>query len=195
MARMAKRAAGIMGTADALAPLHHATRVRARCTIHQHDIPLPDPLLAQHPSQHLDFLEELRVGVRLFAPRDGRVPDDGRGIAVAVEDVPVDAVVGGGDLAVREPGGAGVGDAVGEGFGCGAEGAGGGGVPVELGGLVGPEGFGVVEGEGLDLVLGVGGHDGGGGSKDGEWMLFESWNEPPELKYGMASFKLKSVML
>ena len=169
--------------------------LKAWRTIHQHHIPLPHPLLPQHPSQHLDFLEQLLVRISLFAARDGRVPDDSGSIAIAALDMSVDAVVGGGNLAVREPGGAGVRDAVGEGFGGCAEGAGGRLVPVELGGLVGPEGFGAVEGEGLDLVLGVGGHDGGGGSKDGEWMLFESWNQPPELKHGMASFKLKSAML
>lgn len=50
-----------------------------------------------------------------------------------------------------------VGDvAVWEGFCCLGEGAGGGFVPVDVGGVVGPEFFGVGEGEGEGFVLGVG---------------------------------------
>jgi len=169
--------------------------LKAWRTIHQHHIPLPHPLLPQHPSQHLDFLEQLLVRISLFAARDGRVPDDSGSIAIAALDMSVDAVVGGGNLAVREPGGAGVRHAVGELAGRGAESARGLLVPVELGGLVGPEGFGVAEGEGLDLVLEVGGHGGGGAGEGqagvvGAVAQFESWCQPPELKHGKAVSEL-----
>lgn len=76
------------------------------------------------------------------------------------EDVAVETVVGGGDLAVGEPGCGGVGSAGGEGGGRGGVGEGGGCVPVEVGGLLEPEGGGGGEGGGLDFVLEVG-HGGG----------------------------------
>ena len=67
----------------------------------------------------------------------------------------VDAVVSGGDLAIREPGPVVVGGAVGGGFWVFGYGLGWGTVPVEVGGVVGPEGLGGVEGEVVDGLLGV----------------------------------------
>jgi len=76
-------------------------------------------------------------------------------VAAAGGDVAVDAVVGRGDLAVGEPGPVWVGDAAGERLGGAAQGARRPAVPVQLVGVVPPEGLGVAQGELVYGVLGV----------------------------------------
>ncbi|KAG5304090.1 hypothetical protein I7I50_11063 [Histoplasma capsulatum G186AR] len=75
------------------------------------------------------------------------------------EHMSVDAVVGGGDLAVREPGPVLVGDAAGrKRLAAPAQAGGRGLVPVELGGMVRPEFLKGAERERKGSILGMGGH-------------------------------------
>lgn len=119
-------------------------------TVDNNNIPPPNPLLAQHPRQHLDLVQQPRIGKRLLGSRDRRVPDNRGAVAMPIAHMAVDAVVGGGNLAVREPGPVVVGRAVGGGFGVFGDGLGWGTVPVEVRGVVGPEGLGGLEGEVVD---------------------------------------------
>lgn len=73
--------------------------------VDQHDVALADvAFVAEDGSEGLDLGEERGVGGGLFCRGgDGAVVEDGWGGAVACQDVPVEAVVAGGDEAVREP--------------------------------------------------------------------------------------------
>lgn len=64
---------------------------------------------------------------------------------MAGQDVSVDAIVGGGDLAVRKPGPVVVGDAAGEGLGGATDSLRGLSVPMQLLCMVQPEALGVLE--------------------------------------------------
>lgn len=63
--------------------------------IHQDRITLPHAFVPQHGREGLDLVQELRVRKLLLRPRDGAVVEECRCIAVACENVPVDAVVAG----------------------------------------------------------------------------------------------------
>ena len=89
---------------------------RERRTVDDDDIAFADALFAEHTGEDFNFVEELGVGVCLDSVCDGRVPYYGRVVAVAGEDVAVDAVVGCGDLAIGEPGPMVMVDATREGF-------------------------------------------------------------------------------
>ena len=105
MARMAKRAAGIMGTISCQKGPREGQWGH---TVHKHNISLLHTLLPEHPSQRLYLREQLTVCVLLLAPRDRRVPNDGIDLAIAGLDVSVDAVVAGRYLAIRKPAEAGM---------------------------------------------------------------------------------------
>lgn len=126
--------------------------------VHQHDISLLHPLLAEHAGEGFDLVQELGVGDALLGGGDRAVVEDGGVVAAVGEDVAVEGIIAGGEAGGGEPGPVGVGDGGGgvwDGGGVQGEGGGGRGVPVEEGCLVGPEGGGVGEGEGLGEVLGV----------------------------------------
>lgn len=129
-----------------------------RLTVHQHDIPLLDALLAQHAGKRLDLVQQLLVGDGLLGARHGAVVEDGRAVAEAGVHVAVDAVVAGGQLAAREPLPVVVRPAALQLLARAREHGRGLLVPVELLGLVAPEGLRVGEGVVLHLVLRVSGH-------------------------------------
>lgn len=126
-----------------------------KLTVDQHDVALLDALLAQDAGKGLDLIEELLVGDGLLGLGHGAVVEDGRGVAVAGVHVAVDAVVAGGQLARREPLPVVVRLAVLELLACAREHGRGLLVPVEVLGLMAPEGLWVGERVVLYFVLRV----------------------------------------
>lgn len=115
--------------------------------IHEYSIAFANALGAQHRRQGLDVVQQLGVADALFCARHGAVVQDRGLAAVSRLHVAVDAVVARRDLAVREPLPVVVGLVrLGEGLGVPAQHGGGLLVPVEVGGLLGPEGLWVLEG-------------------------------------------------
>lgn len=124
--------------------------------IDEHDVAPAHALVAQDGSEGLDLIEELGVGDALLGARDWAVIEDGRTLAMAGEDVAVDAVVAGGDLAVRKPLPVVMRDVgFGKSLGIFPEGGGRGLVPVEIGGLLCPEGLWRAQRGGVQVVLGM----------------------------------------
>ena len=130
-------------------------RADGALTVDDHDIALSHALLAKDPGQDLDFVQELAIRVFLGGMSDGRLPDDGDVVPAAIGDMAIDAVVAGGDLAVREPRPMCVLDAAGQGLGLVGQGSRGAAVPVEPVCVSCPEGLGVLERMLESCVLGV----------------------------------------
>lgn len=86
-------------------------------TVYDDDVASPHALFAEYTGQHLDFVEQLAVRVFLGRVRDGRLPNNSDVVAAAGGDMAIHAVVGGGDLAIREPGPMFVLDPAGQGLG------------------------------------------------------------------------------
>jgi hypothetical protein len=72
-------------------------------TVYQHDIPLLDPFLPQHPGQNFDLIIKLPICQLGFLARHWRLPYDGNIVTIAILDMAVDTVVRSRDLTVREP--------------------------------------------------------------------------------------------
>jgi hypothetical protein len=72
-------------------------------TVEENDITLLDTLFPQSAGECRDLVEELCVRELLPGARDGAIKVDGNMITVAGKYMAVNAVVAGGDLAIREP--------------------------------------------------------------------------------------------
>jgi len=107
--------AGIMGTALYLSATFasptlpqntHFTAplpLGSELTIHEHHIALLDAFLAQCAGKGLDLGQQLLVADALLGLRYGTVVEDGGGVPVPGQDMAVDAVVARRYLAPREP--------------------------------------------------------------------------------------------
>lgn len=154
MARAAISAAGIIGTKTVSNALMNTAK-QGYHTVDNHNIALLNPLLPQHPGQHLHLIQQLLVGVLLLRARHRRLPDNCSRIPVPVVHMPIDAVVGRGDFAVGEPGPVLVGISARKRLGPLGHGAGRFLVPVELLGVMQPKTLWVAQGELLHHSLGM----------------------------------------
>lgn len=114
-------------------------------TVDDHHISLAHPLLPQHARKHLHLIQQLPVGVFLCGVRHWRLPDNGDIVAETIVDVAVHTVVGGGDLAVREPRPMVMLHATRQSLGAAIKNARGFAVPVEPVRVARPEGVGIAE--------------------------------------------------
>ena len=124
-------------------------------TVHEYHVAFLDPLLPQHSGQGLDLAEQLFVGVFLLLARDGRVPDDGRGVAMTVLDMSVNTIVRRRYLPIREPCPMRMTDATGELLGRLLHRLRRSLMPVQLLGLMSPERLRILERVRLNLILDV----------------------------------------
>jgi len=150
---MANNAAGIMGTTFCQR-YQWLGGVSSR-TVYKDDIALPHALFSEYSRQSFHLVEQLAVCVFLYTPRDRRVPDYCNSCAIASLNMPIDAIICSRYLPVWEPIEARAGHTASECFRWTREGARGYLVPVQLIGLMFPEGFGITERPCVGVVLGM----------------------------------------
>ena len=131
-------------------------------TVEHNNITFLDPLLSEDTSESLNLMKQLTIGVCFPRVGDGTVKVDGDRFTMAIENVTINTVVASGDLTVREPLPAIMGNTALEGLLGQPNGSREWFVPVKVLGLVAPKVFSVckrvLEHLVLDMVVVIVGH-------------------------------------